>query len=152
MCGWTNHTDTAPTTNLVGRVGSAPRDSLTWRLASVVSRPANLQDHTYRAPTGYIFFDIFNQNSVQNPVLRSSTIPALEGQAERCLSFWFAPFGRGESSTLSVFQAPEAPPSGRRWRHQRKRSRAANSSVAPVYASHGHQPAGLAIRTSQSGR
>ncbi|XP_075731768.1 MAM and LDL-receptor class A domain-containing protein 1 isoform X1 [Rhipicephalus microplus] len=112
MCGWTNHTDTAPTTNLVGRVGSAPRDSLTWRLASVVSRPANLQDHTYRAPTGYIFFDIFNQNSVQNPVLRSSTIPALEGQAERCLSFWFAPFGRGESSTLSVFQAPEAPPAG----------------------------------------
>lgn len=112
MCGWTNHTETAPTTNLVGRVGSAPRDSLTWRLASVVSRPANLQDHTYRAPTGYIFFDIFNQNSVQNPVLRSSTIPALEGQTERCLSFWFAPFGRGESSTLSVFQAPEAPPAG----------------------------------------
>ncbi|KAK8757476.1 hypothetical protein V5799_004893 [Amblyomma americanum] len=112
MCGWTNYTDAGPTTNLVGRVGSAPRDSLTWRLASVVSRPANLQDHTYRAPTGYIFFDIFNQNSVQNPVLRSAPIPALEGQTERCLSFWFAPFGRGESSTLSVFQAPEAPPAG----------------------------------------
>lgn len=113
MCGWTNHTGgDGPTTNLVGRVGSAPRDSLTWRLASVVSRPANLQDHTYRAPTGYIFFDIFNQNSVQNPVLRSSPIPALEGETERCLSFWFAPFGRGESSTLSVFRAAEVPPSG----------------------------------------
>lgn len=114
MCGWTNATgvDAAPSTNLVGRAGSVPRDSLTWRLASVVSRPANLQDHTYRAPTGYIFFDIFNQNSVQNPVLRSTPIAAPDGETERCLSFWFAPFGRGESSTLSVFRAAEAPPAG----------------------------------------
>ncbi|XP_042145259.1 MAM and LDL-receptor class A domain-containing protein 1 [Ixodes scapularis] len=114
MCGWTNATgvDAAPSTNLVGRAGSVPRDSLTWRLASVVSRPANLQDHTYRAPTGYIFFDIFNQNSVQNPVLRSTPIAAADGETERCLSFWFAPFGRGESSTLSVFRAAEAPPAG----------------------------------------
>lgn len=72
--------------------------------------PANLQDHTYRAPTGYIFFDIFNQNSVQNPILRSVIIGPDDGDAERCLSFWFAPFGRGESSTLSVFRVAEVPP------------------------------------------
>lgn len=57
MCGWMNATgsDAGHATNLVGRAGSAPRDSLTWRLASVVSRPANLQDHTYRAPSTSIW-------------------------------------------------------------------------------------------------
>ncbi|XP_064479533.1 MAM and LDL-receptor class A domain-containing protein 1-like [Ornithodoros turicata] len=112
MCGWTNatgiETHKTGSTSVIGRVGS--RDSLAWRLASVISRPANLQDHTYRAPTGYIFFDIFNQNSVQNPILRSVVIGPDDGEAERCLSFWFAPFGRGESSTLSVFRVAEVPP------------------------------------------
>ncbi|KAH9384146.1 hypothetical protein HPB48_026139 [Haemaphysalis longicornis] len=82
--------------------GDIPKDSILFLALPLFFVPA----------AGYIFFDIFNQNSVQNPVLRSAPIPALEGETERCLSFWFAPFGRGESSTLSVFRAAEVPPSG----------------------------------------
>ncbi|XP_022647154.1 MAM and LDL-receptor class A domain-containing protein 1-like isoform X1 [Varroa destructor] len=123
MCGWQNATGILSKeqaaaqalqlskqivqirpSNLIGRGGISPRASLTWRLASTVSRPANLQDHTYRAPTGYIFFDIFNQNSVQNPILRSTVVQSIDSEPDRCVSFWFAPFGRGESSTLTLFR------------------------------------------------
>ncbi|XP_028968615.1 MAM and LDL-receptor class A domain-containing protein 1 [Galendromus occidentalis] len=123
MCGWTNATGILSKEqqaaqalqlskqivqirplNLIGRGGISPRASLTWRLASSVSRPANLQDHTYRAPTGYIFFDIFNQNAVQNPILRSTVVQAVDSEPDRCVSFWFAPFGRGESSTLTLYR------------------------------------------------
>ncbi|GIY99314.1 hypothetical protein CEXT_609611, partial [Caerostris extrusa] len=43
---------------------------------------------------GYVFFDIFNQASAQSPILRSPDFAASQNDAS-CLSFWFAPFGRG---------------------------------------------------------
>lgn len=71
------------------------------RLHSVNSRP---NKHT----VGYVFFDVFNQNQVQNPVLKSIKFPAKEGEVnEKCLSFWFSPFGRSEVTMLSVYQTIE---------------------------------------------
>lgn len=79
---------------------------VTWRLASLNSRPANLQDHTFRAPVGYVYFDVFNQHQLQRPVLRSQRFTAMSGDEPlkmRCLSFWFSAFGRGDNSLLSVY-------------------------------------------------
>jgi len=57
---------------------------------------------------GYIFFDVFNQNVVQNPVLRSRKFPAKDGEiTQKCISFWFSPFGRSESTQLSIYQTTE---------------------------------------------
>ncbi|RWS28649.1 MAM and LDL-receptor class A domain-containing protein 1-like protein, partial [Leptotrombidium deliense] len=84
-------------------------ESLTWRLATPNSRPANLQDHTFRAPIGYMFFDVFNQNSLQQPVLRSPKFPPLEGEVNKqCLTFWFSGFGRGDSTALNVYHIVES--------------------------------------------
>lgn len=60
---------------------------------------------------GYVFFDIFNQASAQNPVLRSPDFAASQNDA-LCLSFWFAPFGRGEATALSVIRVELQPPEG----------------------------------------
>ncbi|CAG2170061.1 unnamed protein product [Oppiella nova] len=86
----------------LNRLSVSSKESLTWKLATPTSRPANLQDHTFRAPTGYLFFDVFNQNSMQYPVLRSPEFPGGEGNTPKCLSFWFTPFGRGETTLMSV--------------------------------------------------
>ncbi|XP_076309730.1 MAM and LDL-receptor class A domain-containing protein 1-like isoform X2 [Tachypleus tridentatus] len=117
MCGWTNGSKSEQSIPLFeGRKGFSrsrvavatlsrqfqlDEGSLTWRLASTSTRPANLQDHSFGAPAGYAFFDIFNQNVVQNPILRSPKFASALVD-NRCISFWFAPFGRGESTTLSV--------------------------------------------------
>lgn len=58
-----------------------------------------------------MFFDIFNQASPQNPVLRSPDFAASQNDA-LCLSFWFAPFGRGEATALSVIRVELMPPEG----------------------------------------
>lgn len=50
---------------------------------------------------GYLFFDVFNQNAMQYPVLRSPEFPGGEGNTPRCLAFWFTPFGRGKQSLKS---------------------------------------------------
>lgn len=54
---------------------------------------------------GYIFFDVFNQNVLQNPVFKSIKFPAKEGDVNtKCLSFWFSPFGRSDITSLSIYQ------------------------------------------------
>ncbi|XP_015904973.1 MAM and LDL-receptor class A domain-containing protein 1 [Parasteatoda tepidariorum] len=120
MCDWKNNTESPPplqelgshrATSKFNRHDLQSQEGLTWRLASIISRPANLQDHTFRAPTGYVFFDIFNQASAQNPVLRSPDFAASQNDA-LCLSFWFAPFGRGEATALSIMRVELAPPEG----------------------------------------
>ena len=61
-----------------------------------------------RRSVGYIFFDVFNQNIVQNPIFKSIKFPAKEGETtQRCLSFWFSPFGRSEVTQLAVYQTTE---------------------------------------------
>lgn len=57
---------------------------------------------------GYVFFDIFNQVTAQNPVLRSPEFSSSQNDA-RCLSFWYAPFGRGEATALNVFRVETMP-------------------------------------------
>lgn len=84
----------------------AQKPLVSWKLATLNSRPANLQDHTFRAPVGFIYFDVFNQHQLQQPILRSTRFAALSGDEQvkmRCLSFWFSAFGRGDNSMLSVY-------------------------------------------------
>ncbi|RWS04929.1 MAM domain-containing protein 4-like protein, partial [Dinothrombium tinctorium] len=124
LCNWQNETKRSP--NREGQLSASlgqlsvtkserpiysarkQGESLTWRLATPTSRPANLQDHTFRAPIGYIFFDVFNQNTLQQPSLRSPKFPPLEGEVtKQCLTFWFSGFGRGDSTSLSVYHVVE---------------------------------------------
>ena len=57
---------------------------------------------------GYIFFDVFNQNQVQNPIFKSKKFGPKEGEvSSKCLTFWFSPFGRSEVTQLSVYQSVE---------------------------------------------
>ena len=125
LCGWKN--ETRLPISKPGQLLSASKDSLishknavssirsslndpkvvpvSWKLAMPNVRPANLQDHTFRAPVGYVYFDVFNQNTVQSPSLRSPKFPAITGDVTKaCLSFWFSGFGRGESTTLNIYQ------------------------------------------------
>lgn len=79
---------------------------VSWRLATSNSRPNNLQDHTFRAPVGYVYFDVFNQQYMQQPTLRSMKFTASTDESapkSRCLSFWFSAFGRGDNSILNVY-------------------------------------------------
>lgn len=42
---------------------------------------------------------------MQSPTLRSPKFPAITGESTKaCLSFWFSGFGRGESTTLNIYQ------------------------------------------------
>lgn len=82
------------------------KSMVSWRLATSNSRPNNLQDRSFRAPVGYVYFDVFNQAYMQQPMLRSPKFAAMtndEGPKSRCLSFWFSAFGRGDNSILSVY-------------------------------------------------
>lgn len=57
---------------------------------------------------GYVYFDVFNQNTIQMPMLRSPKFPPVVGETTKlCLSFWFSGFGRGESTTLNIYQITE---------------------------------------------
>ncbi|XP_015789670.1 MAM and LDL-receptor class A domain-containing protein 1 [Tetranychus urticae] len=126
LCGWKNETR-IPISKPGQLLSTVSKDSLishknavssirsnlndpkvipvSWKLASPNVRPANLQDHTFRAPVGYVYFDVFNQNTLQSPTLRSPKFPAITGDSTKaCLSFWFSGFGRGESTTLNIYQ------------------------------------------------
>ncbi|KAI1289740.1 MAM and LDL-receptor class A domain-containing protein 1 [Halotydeus destructor] len=136
LCGWRNHSKLAikPQNQLSSSLGppnkftsvlsptgrsqppSGPLghrlnpvvESSTWRLATPASRPTNMHDHTFRAPVGYVFFEVFNQNSAQTPVLQSRKFPAKDGDvSSKCLSFWFAAIGRSDSTQLSIYQLNE---------------------------------------------
>lgn len=87
-----------------------------WQLATVDSRPVNLQDHTYKAPIGYIYVDVLDSNSQRMTFpLQSSEVTVQSGvQVTQCLSFWFAAYGRQDSNQLNVYltqaSAPPTPP------------------------------------------
>lgn len=58
MCDWKNNTEAPPPIielgshrqpNKFSKHDLAAQEGLTFRLASIISRPANLQDHTFRA-------------------------------------------------------------------------------------------------------
>ncbi|GFV96582.1 MAM and LDL-receptor class A domain-containing protein 1 [Trichonephila clavipes] len=60
MCDWRNNTEAPPPLQELGshrmttkftKHAQEAQEGLTWRLASIISRPANLQDHTFRAPS-----------------------------------------------------------------------------------------------------
>lgn len=87
-----------------------------WQLATVDSRPVNLQDHTYKAPIGYIYVDVLDSNSQKITFpLQSSEVTVQPGvQVTQCLSFWFAAYGRQDNNQLNVYltqaSAPPTPP------------------------------------------
>jgi len=97
-------------------VGRSSRVPMGWQLATVESRPVNLQDHTYKAPIGYAYIDVLETqsqslssnggrtaSSLAYP-LQSSEITVQSGQQfVQCLSFWFAAYGRQELNQLSVY-------------------------------------------------
>ncbi|GAB6027652.1 hypothetical protein CHUAL_001893 [Chamberlinius hualienensis] len=96
MCEWT----TVPDIN---------KELSTWQLASSNRRPSNLNDHTYRATSGYAFYDIFSQQPhlvrLESPELKPSDNSSEEDSAERCLTFWFTPFGNSNrNSFLRIIQ------------------------------------------------
>ncbi|GFT83236.1 MAM and LDL-receptor class A domain-containing protein 2 [Trichonephila clavipes] len=104
-CGWTPISEyddglstIAPTTE--PKTTNAVKESL-WKMARLDYKPAGLLDHTFRSPTGYVFFDVFHKTAVQRPKLRS---PLLEVSFSgvRCLGFWFVAFGRSEATALEV--------------------------------------------------
>lgn len=112
LCGYRNQSGKGPVNGPLSKAAlerknpnrlTVLKDTVTWKLATQNSRPANLQDHSFRAPIGYIYFDVFNQNSVQYPILRSPEFQPNEDNTPRCVSFWFTPFGRGDSTVLSVY-------------------------------------------------
>ncbi|XP_063218533.1 MAM and LDL-receptor class A domain-containing protein 1-like [Bacillus rossius redtenbacheri] len=74
----------------------------TWRLATVSRRPANLPDKTFGAPEGYIYFDLFNQNTGSNVAKMVSPIIASSQDQQLCFTFWFAAFGAGDSAELRI--------------------------------------------------
>lgn len=121
LCGYRNQSGKGPVNGPLSKAAlerknpnrlTVLKDTVTWKLATPNSRPANLQDHSFRAPSkiiigfydnlfyicvfsvGYIYFDVFNQNSVQYPILRSPEFQPNEDNTPRCVSFWFTPFGR----------------------------------------------------------
>ena len=84
-------------------------DALEWRLATAQRRPANLPDHTFGAPSGYIYFDVFSLQSRQEVVQLmgpNMTAPGGGGperpQLRLCLTFWFAAFGAGDTTQLRI--------------------------------------------------
>lgn len=138
MCSWTNKTTMAgsngaddtsggpflQSVNNAAGQGYMPAKFISaitkrtgWQLATVDSRPVNLQDHTYKAPIGYAYVDVLDSSSSQNMVytLQSAESTVQAGQqVSQCLSFWFAAYGRQDSNQLNVYltqaSAPPSPP------------------------------------------
>lgn len=84
-----------------------------WQLATVNSRPVNMQDHTYKAPIGYIYVDVLDSGSRLTPfTLQSAEISVPQGAQPiaQCLSFWFAAFGREQTNQLQVFLTQASTP------------------------------------------
>uniref|UniRef100_A0A6A7FLR1 MAM and LDL-receptor class A domain-containing protein 2-like n=1 Tax=Hirondellea gigas TaxID=1518452 RepID=A0A6A7FLR1_9CRUS len=70
-----------------------------WASASISRRPTSLPDHTFGGSVGYVFFDVFNQNANKQTLRKTS--PVLDGK-ESCIGFWYASFGSGSESSLSL--------------------------------------------------
>lgn len=61
LCGYRNQSGKAPVNVIPGKPTvernknpnrlSVAKDMITWKLATPTNRPANLQDHTFRAPS-----------------------------------------------------------------------------------------------------
>lgn len=87
---------------------------MSWQLATVDSRPVNLQDHTYRAPIGYVYIDVLDGgSSSMSYALQSAEVTVQSGvQVAQCLSFWYAAYGRQENNLLNIYltQASVPPP------------------------------------------
>jgi len=92
--------------------GSAPK-RVSWQLATIDSRPVNLQDHTYKAPIGYVYVDVLDGSSQRmNFLLQSAEITVQAGQQiSQCLSFWFAAYGRQDNNQLSIYLTQASAPS-----------------------------------------
>lgn len=98
------HTSMRFTTSMTKRIG--------WQLATVDSRPVNLQDHTYKAPIGYIYVDVLDSNAQKMRFpLQSVEVTIQSGvQVTQCLSFWFAAYGRQDSNQLNVYLTQASAP------------------------------------------
>ena len=83
-----------------------------WQLATVDSRPVNLQDHTYKAPIGYTYVDVLDGGGQQVAFpLQSAEVTVQSGQQiTLCLSFWFAAFGRQDNNVLNVYLTQASAP------------------------------------------
>lgn len=93
--------------------------TMSWQLATVDSRPVNLQDHTYKAPIGYAYVDVLDGGSQALAFQLQGAEVANQGgqQVALCLTFWYAAYGRQDTNTLQVHltQAsapPQAPEEG----------------------------------------
>ncbi|KAL7644743.1 UNVERIFIED_CONTAM: hypothetical protein RMT77_004556 [Armadillidium vulgare] len=89
-CGWSNVTTDS---------------SYYFRFSSPLNRPSGINDHTYGALEGYIFFDIYNSISRNRRLQLVS--PVIEPSAERsalCFGFWFTGFGADQNTSLNIFQ------------------------------------------------
>lgn len=86
---------------------------MSWQLATIDNRPVNLQDHTYKAPIGYVFVDVLDSSSQQMAFpLQSIEVTVQSGQQiVQCLSFWFAAYGRQDGNRLDIhLTQASAPP------------------------------------------
>ena len=65
-----------------------------------------LPDHTFRASTGFAYFDIFSFSSQDEPETLRLVSPLLEapagGDGRVCVTFWFRPLVRESSAQLRV--------------------------------------------------
>ncbi|XP_075219109.1 MAM and LDL-receptor class A domain-containing protein 1-like isoform X2 [Lycorma delicatula] len=89
MCEWSNGTDKSP---------------ISWRLATINRRPANLPDKTFGAPDGYVYYDLFNQILGNNMVQLVSPVISGENGGQLCFSFWYAAFGAGDSALMQIIR------------------------------------------------
>jgi hypothetical protein len=92
--------------------GAASKRLMGWQLATVDTRPVNLQDHTYKAPIGYVYVDVLDGGSQPMAFpLQSSEVNNQGGQqVTLCLSFWFAAFGRQDTNQLQVYLTQASAP------------------------------------------
>ncbi|KAJ1525640.1 hypothetical protein ONE63_008858 [Megalurothrips usitatus] len=94
-------TDTCSWSNRTATTGRAPG----WQHANGHHRPARLSDNTFRAPGGYVFFDMFSLSKLLRRARLQS--PTLDAGDPVCLSFWFAAFGQGDSTVLRVVRVDQ---------------------------------------------
>ncbi|XP_037078622.1 MAM and LDL-receptor class A domain-containing protein 1-like [Pollicipes pollicipes] len=90
-CGWRNTTSDSETQQR-------------WRPASELLRPLLLADHTFRAPTGYLYFDVYSpQDRRVRLRLQSPPLDLGDGREQRaCVRFWFATISHSSAARLRV--------------------------------------------------
>lgn len=76
-----------------------------WRVATLLSRPRGLPDHTFRTPTGYVYFDIFSPQGrrLKLRLVAPVTEPG-RGQVRSCISFWFAAMSPTDAARLRIIR------------------------------------------------